>query len=244
LELYLEEHPFTQGGYIGEQLQTKVSEFIVQQVQCDLDVLTGDSFVDIFTLGKTASSMAETKNSAVKNPLVGVKSNHNIAESQGRMSSMTTQRNCLKDQHALASLTTLPSQQEHMDTLWCKLLSMQATSCLISIFVSEHFVSYRESATVCYVKLSPSVYEAEDGFMDSDVEDQPLTPRLKRDAAQFLLNWNCQKHVLPKFDRTRMVKLIESSVPPGKFLTCTCPYFRQRGLCCHHIYHVIDTKPN
>jgi hypothetical protein len=244
LELYLEEHPFSQGGYIGEQLQTKVSEFIVQQVQCDLDVLTGDSFVDIFTLGKTASSMAETENSAVKNPSVGVKANHNIAESHGRMSSMTTQRNCLKDQHALSSLTTLPSQQEHMDTTVVQVTKYASNLLFDQYSCSECFVSYRELATVCYVKLSPSIYEAEDGFMDSDVEDQPLTPRLKRDAAQFLLNWNCQKHVLPKFDQTRIVKLIESSDPPGKFVTCTCPYFWQRGLCCRHIYHVIDTKPN
>jgi hypothetical protein len=97
---------------------------------------------------------------------------------------------------------------------------------------------------VCYVKLSPPVvYKADDGLIDSDVEDQPLIPRLRKDAAQFLLNWNRQKYVLPKFDRTRTVHLIESSVSPGRFLTCsTCPYFGQRGLCCCHVYQVIDTK--
>jgi hypothetical protein len=117
-----------------------------------------------------------------------------------------------------------------MDTTVVQVVTKYASNLLFDQYsCSECFVSYRESATVCYVKLSPSIYEAEDGFMDSDVEDQPLTPRLERDAAQFLLNWNCQKHVLPKFDRTRIVKLIESSDPPGKFVTCTCPYFWQRG---------------
>jgi hypothetical protein len=79
--------------------------------------LTGDSFVDIFTLGKTAYSMAETENSAVKTKSIGVQSNHNIAESHGqkRVQWQHRQRNHIKDQHTLIALNTLPSQQEDLE---------------------------------------------------------------------------------------------------------------------------------
>ncbi len=51
------------------------------------------------------------------------------------------------------------------------------------------------------------------------------------------------KFVIPRFQRTRTVSVVEGQQTGEKIIFCDCPFFAQYGLACRHIYKVISRHP-
>jgi len=51
------------------------------------------------------------------------------------------------------------------------------------------------------------------------------------------------KLIIPRFQRTRTVSVVEGQKPGEKIIICDCPFFARYGLACRHIYKVICRHP-
>ena len=51
------------------------------------------------------------------------------------------------------------------------------------------------------------------------------------------------KLIIPRFQRTRTVSVVEGQKPGEKVIFCDCPFFVKYGLACRHIYKVISRHP-
>ena len=51
------------------------------------------------------------------------------------------------------------------------------------------------------------------------------------------------KHVIPRYERTRTVRIVNGSCPGEKVMTCDCKWFLKWGLACRHMYKVLGRHP-
>jgi hypothetical protein len=229
LNEYLDEDESSHKGSLGSGLKTKLCDYLTKSFEPDLGFIAGHAFVSVLSLQKTTSTMVEIENSALRRRPDGIKCCHHIAETKKRLSSHGKQKDRAKKQRTLQSLDRIPSQVPAREVVVDGITKYCNNHLQTQHRLSNNYVTYRVSDTTCYVKLKPvqpeQVLEEEPDRTVAEVD--PI------EDAQFLADSKQKQHLIPRFKQTRVVQLLDWTESLGdKFLVCSCPFFRQMGMCC------------
>ena len=230
LDLYLQEDEARHQGHLSHELKVMFRDFVSSSF-CDVEhKLLACHFSETRTYGKTTTSFTEAENSALKTHGYAPTPKDGIDRAQQKISKRTEQRYRNKRREVADGLDRTPTDPNDIRRALPE-LTRHASSKLWSQYdQASRYANWVVSKEECWVKLidvDPTESE------QSQIEIQTYTQM--RDSRV--------RYLIPKIERTRIVRIRHDKVADAYVATCTCLFHEQYGMACRHIYSAFGMNP-
>lgn len=233
---YLEEDESLHNGTLGESLRQKfMEEYLTRSFHPQRGSLYAYNFKDLQGLDESTSNLVEGTNSGMKRSEEGPRPKDSIDRSKTKITKMQNKKSGRVRRQIAFEHTSVPGKVSDQDRSVAKLTSYANKMVWTQYDHSQNMKCFRSGEWEFLVKHS---LDQDGGQSNLEEEDRTLS---RKERASY----RC-KHFIPRFERTRVVKLVletSTHMPQQLVMKCSCNLWQTHGYCCRHIYALLDRTP-
>ena len=273
LHYYLNEDEQTNKyGEIPGDLRMDIKEFITKGIQFNTRLFES-SYTGLMTMSNCTSSVNESQHRVYHHHSQGPKSGHDLAESFERINHITSTNQTSKSRIVASNMRSDFGKAKDREEKDFRLTDYCNDQLLNEFNQNIKYCVHPVSETVFYVKRMyfehPSTPDEELNLphtickilldqMNEELQ-QNMSSKAKKELRE---SWEAKfshgkkgleqykellarimRHVIPRFERTRTVKIVPGLNADEKIIICDCNMMIKWGLACRHIYRILKRHP-
>ena len=268
---YLNEDQKDHYGALPEDLRSELRDFITKKYQYNSTKLFEASFLGLMTMGNCTSSVNESEHHAYKTHSQGPRPQHDVAESAKRIKNINQAKEIRKSKKIAADIQSTHGKAKDREERDSRLTEYCNDHLLKEYNEAAKYCCHRATDDTFYVKRMYYEHDKtpdEDLELSQTICDM-LLKQMNGELAQVFstqgkkkLNkhWDSKfssgpkgleeykvllnrvvRHIIPRFERTRSVKIISQG--NDRIITCDCNRWVKWGMACRHIYAILKRHP-